>query len=139
MLTLVAASWGSHMAHIFCPSCRLRQPAEHSYCVSCGAVLPSHLLEEGPSKVARFFAGVKVDQGDPENGFLRVSCYLKDNIIESDEGSARLPGNHVRFSVWVHDRAKCVLSLPGSEARELASFLHRELARVEAEGAQPRA
>lgn len=64
------------------------------------------------SKTARFFAGLRVDDEDPENAFLRVSSY-------------RL-GNHVRFSVWVGDRARCVVSIPESEARELAAFLTAE-------------
>jgi hypothetical protein len=64
------------------------------------------------SKAARFFAGLRVDDEDPENAFLRVSSYRLDN--------------HVRFSVWVGDRARCVISIPESEARELAAFLAAE-------------
>ena len=79
------------------------------------------------AKHARFFAGVKVDEGDPENGFLRVSCYRRDETLESEGASVTVPSDHVRFSVWVEDTARCVLSIPASEARELASFLQDEL------------
>jgi hypothetical protein len=60
------------------------------------------------SKTARFFAGLQVDAADPEDAFLRVTRY----------GST-----HVRFSVWVGDRARCVVSIPEAEARELVAFL----------------
>lgn len=60
------------------------------------------------SKIARFFHGLRVDEGDPEDAFLRVTRY----------GDA-----HVRFSVWVGDRARCVVSIPEAEARELVAFL----------------
>lgn len=60
------------------------------------------------SKTARFFAGLQVDEADPEDAFLRVTRY----------GST-----HVRFSVWVGDRARCVVSIPEAEARELVAFL----------------
>lgn len=116
------------MQEIFCPSCRLKQPTEHTYCVSCGVPLPSHLLEDtSPGKVARFFAGIKVAGQDPENGFLRVSCYLRDHTISTEEGSISVPGDHVRFSMWVDSEAKCVMSLPSSEAREMAGFILSQL------------
>jgi len=108
---------------LFCPSCRLRQPVHHTYCVACGDVLPSHLLPEVPAKAARFFAGIRIGDSDPENGHLKVSCYLRDHTIESPEGSVTIPGNHVRFSMWVDSQAKCVMSLPASEAREVAHFI----------------
>ncbi|MDP9067957.1 MAG: hypothetical protein M3N53_06390 [Actinomycetota bacterium] len=111
------------MDNLFCPMCRLRQPTEHVYCVACGAELPSYLVDETPLKVARFFAGIKVGGGDPENGYLRVSCYRKDHRIESEEGSVRMSGNHVRVSMWVENEARCVMSLPESEAREMATFV----------------
>lgn len=111
------------MENLFCPMCRLRQPTEHVYCMSCGATLPSHLVAEGPAKVARFFAGIKVGNDDPESGYLKVSCYRKDHRIDSDEGSVRMDANHVRVSMWVGDEARCVMSLPESEAREMANFV----------------
>jgi hypothetical protein len=56
------------MSELFCPKCRLQQPVEHAWCVACGEALPSHLIAERASKVARFFAGIKVGDDDPENG-----------------------------------------------------------------------
>jgi hypothetical protein len=111
------------MDELFCPKCRLQQPVDHSWCVSCGEALPVHLIAERTQKVARFFAGIKVGDDDPENGYLRVSCYKRDHRIESPEGSVSMPGSHVRFSMWIDDTARCVMSLPSSEAREMATFL----------------
>ena len=119
------------MDGIYCPSCRLHQPASHLYCVRCGSSLPTYLLEPAHGKRARFFAGIKVTQGDPEGAFLRVSCYLKEQTFEAPEGSVTIPGRHVRFSVWVGERAQCVLSIPETEARELAVFIGEELGRLE--------
>ena len=118
------------MNQIFCPFCRQHQPAEHLYCLRCGSSLPAHLLGDAPAKSTRFFAGIKVGEGDPEGAFLRVSCYLKEQSFESPEGSVSIPGRHVRFSVWVEDSARCVLSVPESEARDLARFIGEELDRV---------
>ena len=114
------------MDSVFCPQCRQRQPSSHIYCLRCGESLPAHLLED-PPKSARFFAGVKVAPDDPENAFLRVSCYRRDQVLETGEGSVTIPGRHVRFSVWVGSEARCVLSIPETEARDLASFVSREL------------
>lgn len=111
------------MDGIFCPNCRLQQPVEHRWCVACGEGLPSHLIAERAQKVARFFAGIKVGDDDPENGYLRVSCYNRDHTIESPEGSVSMPGSHVRVSMWIEDHAACVMSLPSSEAREMAAFI----------------
>ncbi len=79
------------------------------------------------SKTARFFAGVRVDDDDPENAFLRVTSYRRRQLIEAPEGSVEVAGSHVRFSVWVDDRARCVISIPECEARELVAFLGAEL------------
>ena len=111
------------MDELFCPKCRLQQPVDHHWCVACGEALPSHLVAERSAKVARFFAGIKVGDDDPENGFLRVSCYSWDHRIESPEGSVSMPGSHVRVSMWVDDQARCVMSLPSSEALEMATFI----------------
>jgi hypothetical protein len=116
---------------IFCPQCRLQQPTTFRFCVRCGGLLPTSLLDSGASKVWRFFAGVKVGDGDPEDGYLRVSRYRRDVTIESREGSVVIPGEHVRFSIWSGEKALCVLSLPESEARELVSFLASELGAAE--------
>ncbi len=115
---------------LFCPQCRLEQPREHTYCLRCGYELPRSLLSPEPVKQTRFFAGVKVGQGDPENAYMRVSCYLKEQVFETDEGSVTIPGHHVRFSVWAGDEARCVLSLPETEAAEMARFIIHELERL---------
>lgn len=117
------------MEELFCPKCRLQQPVDHRWCIACGEALPSHLITERSQKVARFFAGIKVGDDDPENGYLRVSCYNLEQRIESPEGSVTIPGSHVRVSMWVDNEARCVMSLPSSEAREMATFI---LAQVDA-------
>lgn len=114
------------MSDIYCPRCRLQQPTAHTFCARCGTKLPVALVAPKP-KSARFFAGVKVDEQDPEHGYLRVSHYRATERLEGGDASLELPTEHVRFSVWVGDRATCVMSLPASEARELVSFLEEEL------------
>lgn len=78
------------------------------------------------SKTARFFAGLRAAEGDPEHAYLRVTSYRGAEVLEAPEGIVEVPANHVRFSVWVGDRAQCVVSIPESEARELAAFLAAE-------------
>ena len=125
------------MDAIFCPSCRLRQPVSHSFCARCGSALPVHLMEDDKAKEARFFAGIKVAPNDPEHAFLRVSCYRKDQTFESPSGSVRIPGHHVRFSIWVEDEARCVLSIPESEARDMARFVISGLNSIEEDELAP--
>jgi hypothetical protein len=115
--------------HIFCPSCRQRQPSAHTYCFRCGVTLPDPLSPE-PAKRTRFFAGVRVSDDDPEGGFLRVTCYLREQKFDAPEGSVTIPGHHVRFSFWEDAKAKCVLSIPEAEARELAGFIEEEMGRL---------
>ena len=121
------------MTEVFCPECRFKQPGDHKFCYRCGRALPRHLADSSPSKRARFFAGIRVDQADPENAFLRVSCYRKEQTFESPEGSVVIPGSHVRFSIWVNDEAKCVLSVPETEARDLSQFIEESMRRLESE------
>jgi hypothetical protein len=82
-----------------------------------------------PAKSSRWFAGVKVGDGDPEGAYLRVSCYREEQVFEAPEGEVRIPGHHVRFSVWAGQEAKCVLSIAESEARELSEFLESNVGR----------
>jgi hypothetical protein len=119
---------GMTVSDIFCPNCRLQQPTSHTYCARCGAALPLELVGER-RKSARFFAGVKILEEDPEQGFLRVSHYRATERLHGGDAAIDVPNEHVRFSVWVEDRAQCVISLPVSEARELAVFLNSELRR----------
>ena len=121
------------MTEVFCPDCRFKQPGDHKFCYRCGRTMPRHLADTSPSKRARFFAGVRVDKADPENAFLRVSCYRKEQTFESPEGSVVIPGSHVRFSIWVNDEAKCVLSVPETEARDLSQFIEESMRRLESE------
>ena len=119
------------MQNVYCPQCRLHQPSTHAYCLRCGATIPTHLVEDLPVKRARYFAGVKVSDGDPEGAFLKVSCYLKEQTFQAPEGAVTIPGRHVRFSVWVGNEARCVMSIPESEARDLAAFMTEELGRLD--------
>ena len=116
------------MDNLFCPECGLKQPISHLYCLKCGTRLPAELLTSRPPKAVHWFAGTKVAEDDPDPGFLRVSCYLRDQELASPEGTIRVPGHHVRFSVWAGDSARCAISLSDSEAIELAGFLEKQLA-----------
>ena len=116
------------MSDLYCPQCGLEQPTSHTFCLSCGVRLPSELLPS-PPKSSRWFAGVRVGEGDPEGAYLRVSCYREDQVFEAPEGEVRIPGHHVRFSVWSGKEARCVVSIAESEARELASFVEQSLGR----------
>ena len=125
------------MQDIYCPQCRLSQPSGHLYCVRCGASLPSHLLgDDGRTKAVRYFPGIRVSEGDPEGAFLRVTCYLKEQLFRSAEGTVKIPGRHVRFSFWVGNEARCVMSIPESEARDLAAFVVEQLGRSDKELAE---
>jgi hypothetical protein len=64
-----------------------------------------------------------VAKDDNAHAALRVSRYLEERVIESPEGSVRIPGHHVRFSIWVEDRAVAAVSLPDQEAEALGEFL----------------
>lgn len=92
----------------------------------CGTALPTRLLSEPPAKSARFFPAVKVDDRDPDGAYLRASCYKRDQLIETVDGSVLVPGRHVRLSMWADNSARCVLSLSEAEARELATFIVEE-------------
>lgn len=83
-----------------------------------------------PAKSSRWFPGVRVGDDDPASGFLRVSCYREDQELEAPEGRVTIPGHHVRFSIWVDDAARCALSIPETEAIELARFVLAELKRL---------
>jgi hypothetical protein len=119
------------MTDIHCPHCSLRQPLNHAYCIRCGGRIPGHLLGPTPAKRSRSFAGIRVSEGDPTGAFLRASCYLKEQTWETEDGEVVIPGSHVRFSVWVDDEAKCVISIPHSEAKDLARFISDELNRLD--------
>jgi hypothetical protein len=111
------------MAKMFCPKCGLEQPREHTFCVACGLRLPHDLLPGRRPKVSQWFWSIPVGSGDPPHGALRVSCYLEEVEVSSQEGSVRIPADHVRFSMWIEDQAVCALSISFEEARRLLGFL----------------
>ena len=114
------------MHRIYCHQSRFHQSAEHRFCPRCGGSLPQ-LEDDGPPKRSRWFAGTRISEGDPEGAFLRVTSYRKEQVLSAPECSVTVPGNHVRFSIWVDEAARCVLSIPEGEARDLAAFLTDEL------------
>jgi hypothetical protein len=108
---------------MFCPDCGLRQPDQHRFCFSCGEPLPRHLLKSRGPKISEWFRAIPVVPMDPEIAALRVSRYLEEIEIESEGQSVRVPSHHVRFSIWVSDRALAAISLPDDEAAKLGEFL----------------
>jgi len=108
---------------MYCPRCGLRQPTTHRFCVSCGTKLPRDLLDEPGPKVSRWFFTLPVAPEDPSHAALRVSRYLEEIELRTAAGSVRVPSHHVRFSVWIEDRAVCAVSIPDDEAEALAEFL----------------
>ena len=122
---------------MFCPQCGLGQPPEHRFCASCGTRLPRELIPGGSPKVSRWFTSFPVSPGDAEAAALRVTRYLEEFELETAEGSVRVPSHHVRFSIWVDDRAAAAVSISDEEAAELASFLEAEVGDREDERAEP--
>ena len=108
---------------MFCPSCGMRQPMEHRYCVSCGTKLPREMLRAAGPKVSRWFLTIPVAPDDPPSAALRASRYLEEIEITTAEGSVRVPSHHVRFSIWVDDHAVAAVSISDDEADRLAQFL----------------
>jgi hypothetical protein len=108
---------------MYCPRCGLMQASEHRFCASCGLRLPREGLRRQGPKISRWFSGIPVHPGDDPTGMLRVSRYLGEFTIETDEGSVQVPSHHVRFSVWTDDHAACAISIPDFEAEALADFL----------------
>jgi hypothetical protein len=108
---------------MYCPRCGLGQPTDHRFCIQCGGRLPTELLPPDAPKVSRWFRSVPVHPEDRPETMLRVSRYLKEFDIETEDGSVRIPGHHVRFSIWARDQALAATSIPDDEARALAGFL----------------
>jgi hypothetical protein len=113
---------------MYCPRCGLDQPTEHWFCISCGTRLPTELLPHDAPKVTRWFRSVPIHPQDGPEMLLRVSRYLKEFEIQTEDGSVRIPAHHVRFSIWSVDRALCAVSIPDDEANALATFLAAEVA-----------
>jgi hypothetical protein len=108
---------------MLCPSCGSGQPSEHRFCSSCGERLPAELLRPTGPKVSRWFLSIPVAPDDPASAALRVSRYLEEVEITTSDGSVRVPSHHVRFSIWINDRAVAAISVPEDEADRLAEFL----------------
>jgi hypothetical protein len=108
---------------MFCPDCGMGQPPEHKFCVSCGERMPKELLRPAGPKVSRWFLSIPVAPDDPTSAALRVSRYLEEIEITTSDGSVKVPSHHVRFSIWVDDRAVAAISIPEDEADRLAEFL----------------
>jgi hypothetical protein len=108
---------------MFCPACGLGQSEGHRYCAACGRALPSHEPAIHGPKATRWFLGVPVAAGDRAGSGLRVSRYVDSIRVETPEGSVSLPSHHVRFSIWVDDRAEAAVSLTDDEATSVAEFL----------------
>lgn len=108
---------------MYCPRCGLKQPSEHRFCASCGLRLPTGVIRGQKPKISRWFSGIPVHPEDSPTAMLRVSRYLDEFRIETDEGSVQVPSHHVRFSVWIDDQATCAMSIPDFEAEALAGFL----------------
>lgn len=108
---------------MYCPRCGLMQPSNHRFCASCGLRLPREVLRRQSPKVSRWFAGIPVHPEDSPTAMLRVSRYLEEFMMATDEGTVHVPSHHVRFSVWIEDRVTCAVSIPDSEAEALADFL----------------
>src|SRR2546426_1543243 len=108
---------------MYCPRCGLGQPSDHRFSLSCGARLPTELLPHRGPKVTRWFRSILVHPEDRPGSMLRVSRYLDEFDIETEDGSGRVPAHHVRLSFWLADRAVCALSIPDDEAEALSVFL----------------
>jgi hypothetical protein len=108
---------------VYCPGCGTGQSAEHRFCVACGERLPVDLVRPSGPKVSRWFLSIPVAPDDPPSAALRVSRYLEDVEITTSDGSVRVPSHHVRFSIWINDRAVAAISIPDDEADRLADFL----------------
>lgn len=108
---------------MYCPDCGLGQPDEHRFCVSCGRALPRDLLPFGGSKITDYFAGVQTHSTDRPDAVLRVSRYLRDMEVSTEEGIMLVPGHHARLSMWFSELSACAMSLADAEAERLARFL----------------
>jgi hypothetical protein len=108
---------------MYCSRCGSGQPDDHRFCAACGAQLPVESGNERTPKVTRLYLGVQTSEHDAPGAVLRVSGYLEDHEFSAPEGTVTVPGDHVRFSVWVVDRPVAAISLTASDADELAHFL----------------
>jgi len=108
---------------MFCPGCGAEQADAHRFCPGCGRRLPAEPLSSTGPKLTRWFRSLPIRPSDAPDATLRVTRYLEEVTIETDDGSVRVPAHHVRFSIWSGDQARCAISIPDDEAEALAEFL----------------
>jgi hypothetical protein len=93
--------------------------------MSCGVRLDPDAVETSGPKVTRLFRSIPVGPADDPDAMLRVTRYVEEVQIQTEDGSVVIPNHHVRLSIWHGDKASSVISIPDSEAEELARFLAR--------------
>src|SRR5262249_40610138 len=120
---------------MYCPGCGLGQPSDHRFCIACGSRLPPEPLPRHAPKITRWLPALPVHPEDGPETMLRVSRYLKEFDILTEDGFVRVPAHHVRFSIWSGDRALFAVSIPDDEADSLATFLASAVADGEGRGA----
>jgi hypothetical protein len=54
---------------------------------------------------------------------IRVTRYLEEFDWSTEEGTVRVPAQHVRFSIWISDEVQAAASISADDARALAQFL----------------
>ena len=108
---------------MFCPRCGLRQPHDHRFCLSCGLGLPADPASPGGPKESRWFLALPVVPQDRAGTAIRVTRYLEEFDWSTEEGTVRVPAQHVRFSIWISDEVQAAASISAEEARALAEFL----------------
>jgi hypothetical protein len=91
--------------------------------MSCGIRFPSEQLEASGPKVTRLFRSIPVGPDDDPDAMLRVTRYIDEVEIQTEDGSVLIPNHHVRLSIWHEDRPSGVISIPDGEAEELSRFL----------------
>ena len=122
---------------MYCPACGTRQEDTHRFCVACGARLPPKLAPDRLPKVTQMFLGIPTSATDPPSPVLRASHYLREIEFASPEGTVRIPGDHVRISIWPDDRPVCAMSLSHDEAARLGRFLLSAVPQDRVERSEP--
>src|SRR6266511_4473003 len=111
-----------------CPRCGLGQPSDHRFCLSCGARLPTELLPPRRPKVTRWFRSIPVHAEDRPGSMLRVSRYLDEFDIETEDGdrkSTRLHSSHVKSSYAVFCLKKKLTTLRQRARCNHTDYKHR--------------
>ena len=72
---------------MFCPTCGVRQPDEHRFCFSCGALLPRRLIDRRGPKESRWFLSVPVLPDDPP---FRFTWRRRQHRVRHADGPERI-------------------------------------------------